>query len=321
MSPDITVIIPYYNEKKTIEFTLTRVGEQTLPAKAAILVNSSSTDDTSYVIDGWIARNQQKFPTRFVNLYEQTDNPASSKNVGIRHADTEWIAFMDCGQNFERTWLQQQFQFVRDHGVDVVSGVVYLVGENWVDRCAVTQTYGYRRNRPCVPTTLAKKAVFETAGLFLEGRRAHYDAIWAIKLKKLGIRRGINEAVMIKYIGFNFAPDLIQLYRKSVLYAAPAVGIESYWTPYAYAVCPLLFLIVVAVSFEAALAIFLFYFLTRTLVLPILKSRSIGYYIEHPLEALLGLGVAGLTIDVGKTIGTWKGLRYNFFPKSFPGVR
>src|SRR5471030_54688 len=197
MNPDITVIIPYHNERATIEFTLERVGEQTLPAKTAIFFNSSSSDDTSVVIDRWIRGNQHGFTTRFLNLFEHTDNPASSKNAGIRHADTAWLAFMDCGQNFEKTWLEQQFRFAQDNSLDVVSGVVYAVGENWVDRCAVAQTYGYRRNRPCVPTTLASRSVFEKTGLFLEERRAGYDAAWMRRLRKLGIARGVNEAVRI----------------------------------------------------------------------------------------------------------------------------
>lgn len=319
MNPEITVVIPYYNEKETIEFTLGRVGEQTLPAKAAVLVNSSSTDATSRVIDDWISQNQHRFSTRFINIYEHTDNPASSKNAGIRHAGTDWVAFMDCGQNFAKTWLELQYQFAQDHSLDVVSGVVYLVGENWVDRCAVAQTYGYRRNRPCIPTTLAKKSVFETAGLFLEGRRAHYDAVWATKLRKLGIKRGINDAVKIEYIGVNFAPGLAALFRKSILYAVPAVAIEGYWMPYAYAAGPVLFAGVMATSLKAAAAILLLYFLTRALVLPILKSRGTKFFGEHPFEALLGLGVVGFIIDLGKTIGAWKGIWHFHVLKSHPG--
>lgn len=319
MRPEITVIVPYHNEKETIEFTLARVGEQTLAPKAAIFVNSSSTDDTAQIVDEWIGKNQHRFPTRFANLFDHTDNPASSKNAGIRRAETEWVAFMDCGQHFEKSWLEQQFRFAQDHGLDVVSGVVYLVGESWVDRCAVTQTYGFRRNRPCIPTTLAKRAVFATTGLFLEGRRAHYDAVWAMQLKRLGIERGINEAVKIRYIGVNFAPDLARLFRKSVAYATPAVGIDGYWRPYVYAVGSLLYAVVIAFSVTAALAIFLVYFLGRAFVFPIVKSRGFAYFKEHPVEALLGLGVVGMVMDLGKTIGTWKGVCYYHLPKSSPG--
>ena len=316
MNPEITVIVPYHNEKESIEFTLERVGEQLLPAATAIFVNSSSTDDTPAVIDRWILENQHRFSTRFLNLFEHTDNPASSKNVGISHAKTEWLAFMDCGQNFEKTWLEQQIRFAQDHRLDVVSGVVYLVGENWVDRCAAAQTYGYRRNRPCVPTTLAKRSVFAKTGLFLEGRRAGYDAAWLRRLGKLGITRGVNVAVKITYIGFNFSSNLAHLYRKSVMYAKPSVALEGYWWPYAYAIAPLLFAFTAAASVRAALAVFLLYFLARTFLAPIVKSRSIDFFKEHPLEALLGLGVVGLVIDLGKAVGSWQGIRRYYFPNS-----
>ncbi len=309
MSPDITAIVPYYNEKETIKFTLERMGEQTLPAKVAIFVNSSSTDDTFDVVDNWIQENQHRFLTRFMNVFENTNNPASSHNVGIRHADTEWVAFMDCRQKFEKTWLEKQFQFSEEKGVDVISGMVYLIGENWVDRCAVAQTYGYKRYRPCFPTTLARKAIFEKTGLLL-GRRAGYDIAWLIKLNKLGIKRGINEDVKISYIGSNYSSNLVQLYGKSVLYAKPSVAIDGYLIPYLYVIFSLLFTGMLAISAKAALAIFLFYFLTRTFFLPILKSRSAVFYKEYPLEALFGLGIVGLIIDLGKSAGIWQGIYY-----------
>jgi glycosyltransferase involved in cell wall biosynthesis len=308
MNPAITVIVPYHNEKDSIEFTLARVGEQTLSAQAAVFVNSMSTDDSSSVVDDWIRHNQHRFTTRFINHFEGTNNPASSKNAGIGKARTEWLAFMDCGQHFDRDWLELQYRFACEKQLDVVSGVVYLAGENWVDRCAVAQTYGFKRNRPCVPTTLARKTVFERTGPFLDGRRAGYDVAWIIKLKSIGIERGINEAVKISYIGVNFSANLASLYKKSVMYARPSVAIEGYWMPYAYVVAPGLFAISATISLQPALWLLLAYFLARALAIPMLKSSGFAYYREHPFEALFGLGIVGLVIDVGKTIGTWQGL-------------
>ncbi len=315
MNPEITVIVPYHNERDSIEFTLERVGEQSLPAAAAIFVNSTSTDDTFDVVDNWIRKNQHKYATRFVNVFEDTDNPASSKNAGIRRATTAWLAFMDCGQNFEKSWLERQFRFAEENGVEIVSGTVYLTGENWVDRCAVAQTYGYKRCRPCLPTTLLKKSIFEKTGLLQEGRRAGYDAAWLIKLGRLGIKRGINEGVRINYIGFNFSSNLAGLYKKSVLYAKPSVAIEGYLTPYLYIAGPLLFMLTLAISVKAAAFLLLFYFLARIIFIPVLKSRGILFYKEHPLEALLGLGIVGFIIDLGKSVGTWQGI-YHYFPRS-----
>lgn len=314
MNPDITVVVPYYNEKESIEYTLERVGCQTLPAKVAIFVNSSSTDGSYEIINNWIQRNQHRFPTQFLNLFENTDNPASSKNAGIRAAKTEWVAFMDCGQHFEETWLEQQFQFATKNNVDVVSGVVYLVGENWVDRCAVAQTYGYKRNRPCLPTTLVRKSVFNRTGLLLEGRRAGYDVAWPIKLNKLGIKRGINEEVKIQYAGFNFSSNLKHLFKKSILYAKPTVAIEGYLMPCIYVIFPMVVLGAFAASGKLALFLVALYFAARIIFLPAAKSRNICFYREHPFESLFGLGVVGFVIDLGRMIGVLRGIRHYYFP-------
>ena len=82
-----------------------------------------------------------------------------------------------------------------------------------------------------------------------------------------------------------------------------------------YVICSLFFAGSLAISIRLALAIFLFYFLARTFFIPILKSRSIIFYKEHPLEALFGLGVVGLILDLGKSIGVWQGVHFHYFLK------
>ena len=308
MTPEITVIVPYYNERETIRYTLERVAGQTLPSTRALFVNSSSTDDTSAIIDAWIAENQPRLTTRCENVFAGTDTPASSKNAGVRRAASEWVAFMDCGQNFQHDWLEKQFAYAQTHNLDIVSGVVYPSGRNWVDRCAVAQTYGYRRNRPCLPTTLIRRSIFERSGLLAEGRRAGYDAAWLLQLKKLGIPRGINGDVVIEYIGTNFSSNLPQLFRKSILYAKPSVALPGYNVPYVYAAASLVFLALLATAPSLAAALFAAYFLARTFAIPLLKARSAAFFRENPVAALFGGGIVGLVMDCGRLIGTWHGI-------------
>ena len=316
MTAEITVIVPYYNERETIRYTLERVAEQTLPATRALFVNSSSTDDTPAIIDAWIAENQPRFTTRFENVFADTDTPASSKNAGVRRATTEWVAFMDCGQHFPQDWLEQQFAYAQEHKFDIVSGVVYLTGQNWVDRCAIAQTYGYRRNRPCLPTSLIRKSIFVKTGMLTEGRRAGYDAAWLLRLKTQGIVRGINTGVVIEYIGTNFSSNLPHLFRKSILYAKPSVALPGYYVPYAYAALSLTFLVVLALFPRLALWLFAAYFLARTFVIPLLKSGGTAFYKENPVASLLGSGIVGLMMDCGRLIGTWQGI-YQYHMKRY----
>jgi hypothetical protein len=219
---------------------------------------------------------------------------------------------MDCGQIFQPDWLARQSQFSQEYGFEIVSGVVYLTGRNWVDRCAIAQTYGYRRNRPCLPTTLIRKSIFDRTGLLTEGRRAGYDAAWLLRLKTMGISRGINNSVAIEYIGTNFSSSLPHLFRKSILYAKPSVALPGYYVPYVYAVLSLAFLAILAASPRLALLLFAAYFLARTFVIPVLKSGSTAFFRENPAAALLGSGIVGLIMDCGRLIGTWQGI-YHYY--------
>lgn len=316
MNPEITVVVPYHNERETIEYTLERVGEQSLAAKSAIFVNSSSTDGSSDVVDRWIQGNQRRYATKFRNVFEGTDNPASSKNLGIRLADTEWLAFMDCGQNFEKTWLEAQAGCAQEHNSEVVSGVVYLTGENWIDRCAAAQTYGYKRNVPCIPSTLVKKSVFDRTGLFLEGRRAGYDVAWRIRLKTLRINRVINELVKIRYIGVNYSSNLAHLFRKTSLYHVHTVRVENYLTPYVYVIGPLLFLCSFALSLRFALGLVIAYFLARSFLIPFLKSPLLLK--DHPFEFLFGAGIVGMCVDLARVSGVLRGIFYYYLRR--PGL-
>ena len=313
MNPEITVVVPYYNEQETIEYTLERVGEQSLPAKSAIFVNSSSTDGSFDVVERWIQKNQCRFSTKFRNVFEGTDNPASSKNAGIRLTDTEWVAFMDCGQNFEKNWLEAQAGCAQENNCEVVSGVVYLTGENWIDRCAAAQTYGYKRNVPCIPSTLVKKSVFDRAGLFLERRRAGYDVAWRIRLKTLGIKRVINEQVKIRYIGVNCSSNLGHLFRKTSLYHVHTVRIENYLTPYVYIVFPFLILCSSLLSFRLALSLVIVYFFVRSFLIPFLKSPLMLK--DHPFEFLFGAGIVGMSVDLARMTGVLRGILLYYLGK------
>jgi glycosyltransferase involved in cell wall biosynthesis len=308
MGNEITVIVPYYNEESTIEYTLERVGMQSLPAKAAVFVNSSSSDSSSIIVDNWIKKNQARFITRFSNVFVGTRDPGSSKNVGIVLSNTEWVAFMDCGQEFDFDWLRGQMSYAIAHQLEVVSGVVYLTGANWLDRCAVAQTYGYKRSRPCLPTTLVKKSVFERTGLLLEGRRAGYDTAWPIRLKRLGIQRGVNREVRISYIGTNYASTLPDLLRKSVQYAKPTVGIEGIYTPWLYLMFTVVGFYFFLMSKLLFFILFGLYVVARVFVLPVCKSRGWQYFKDFPTESILRLGFVGLVIDIGKTLGILQGV-------------
>ncbi len=146
----------------------------------------------------------------------------------------------------------------------------------------------------------------------MEGRRAGYDAAWPIKLKRVGIQRGVNDSVKILYIGTNFASTLLTLFKKSVLYAKPTVRIEGYYTPWLYLIFPMLILLLIPLSLRSSIVLIAIYFVVRIFLFPVYKSKGIRYFSEHPIESILGLGLVGLLIDLGKMVGILQGIKLYF---------
>lgn len=314
MNHEVTVVVPYFNESKSITKTLGLIAQQSNPAKEVILVNSSSTDDSFLVVDAWINENQDKFVTWFRNIDKSTYNPGSSKNIGIKMSKTKWIAFMDCGQNFRTDWLERQINYIDSNNLEISFGVVYLKGVNWVDRCVIAQTYGFRCFRPCVPGTLLNKKVFDITGLFLEGRRSGYDMIWQSEVRKLIEKYDVNIDSRIEYDGVNFSDTLLGLYKKSILYSRTALGLKGYNTPYYY-IFFLMFIILISFSLPKLLIpILTSYIVFRIFLLPIYKSKAITIYKEHPFESIFGFPITSVIIDCGKLTGYVFGI-YDYLVK------
>jgi len=316
MNEDISVIIPYYNESETIITTLDLLSRQTFRPKEVILVDSGSTDQSYDTIEKWIDNNRSLLgEIRFANIRANTGVPSSSKNVGIRESRCDLVAFMDCGLTFGTDWIEKHVAFMGSGNFEVVSGGCFLVGTSLWDCSAVAQTYGYKRFRPTVPSSLVKKSVFEKTGLFLKGRRSGYDVDWVNRLRTLGIKRGINRDVVVQYNGVNYAKSMRSLLAKSIRYGEGTLGLHRYYYPYAYFLLALIFLLAVFLK-PAVAAIFVpAYFIGRGYFVPIVKSRGLRIISDYPLSILI-LPLIGFVIDVGKIIGFFKGLaKGQLFPK------
>lgn len=309
MNFDITVVFPYYNEEQSLDRTLELISRQTHAPKEVIFINSTSTDGSSALIEQWIEQHQGNNGTHYSNIFEHTDTPSSSKNVGIRLAQTEWIAFMDCGLLFSEDWLESQLRFIEKSGLDIVSGVCDLSGVNVIDNCCLAQTYGYKRKRPVVPSTLVRKSVFDKTGLFLENRRAGYDHAWRIYLHEAGIVRGINQDVIIRYNGMSFADSFTSLFKKMIKYLKSAVAIPHYNMPYLH-VGMLFFLSVSLFICPKVTAGFtLVYILARWLIIPAIKSKGFSVFRDQPLAILYMLPI-GIVMDLGRLIGIFQGIYF-----------
>ena len=223
---------------------------------------------------------------------------------------------MDCGLIFQLDWLEKQWNYLKENNLEVVSGNVILSGLTSIDQAAVSQTYGYKRLRPCVPSSIIKKTIFNKTGLFMENRRAGYDFAWPLVLKKLNIIRGDNKDVILKYNGINYGDTLSAIFRKKIIYTKSTVGIEYHKLPY-YIFSLLVILIFLILKFTFLFTpLFVSYILIRGYLVPIRRSKGIEMIKKNP-SLILWLPLVAIFLDLGGNIGIILGLiKYHLIDRS-----
>ena len=292
----LSVIIPYHNENQNIKFTLDQISNQTLKPDEIILVNSNSSDNSSQIVNEFISKNNLNIKNFDTNL----QTPSEAKNFGINKSSSTWLAFMDCDMFFPLNWLESHMLFTRlNNSKKIFFGMTILKGTNLIDKCSIAQTYGLNKPIPTIPSSLIHKSIFTDGNLFLN-TRSHYDSYW-IKNNLNKSFSIINPNVLIEYLGTNYSNSYINLFKKSVYYSLSLIDVYPFKSLFLFSIfMSILFFSILSKSIF--LFFFIFYFILRICVLPLMKCRNIKLLknLNYNIHVLL---LAGLVIDFGKMFG------------------
>ena len=98
-----SVVIPMFNAQRFIENTLNSVLRQTVADFEVICVDDCSTDKTVEIV-----KEMQKKDNR-IRLFTNDENMKVSftRNMGVKHAKSDWIALLDSDDMWEETFLEE----------------------------------------------------------------------------------------------------------------------------------------------------------------------------------------------------------------------
>lgn len=166
--PLVSVVMPARNAEETIGYAIASVVEQTMPNLELIVVDDTSTDATAEVV--------RRVKDARVKLLRAEGNVrcAAARNMGIREARGEWVAFVDADdewvpERLERMWGAVQGRegvFACDRDMAAVAGpdgrLVPMLPGGGVRSCT-TQEFSFRHYleyghdlRPIFPAPFAK---------------------------------------------------------------------------------------------------------------------------------------------------------------------
>lgn len=113
----VSVVVPTYNRKKLLEKCLNQLSRQDYPDYEVIVVDDGSTDGTDLMV-------KQKFP-QVVYVRQINKGPAAARNLGIKQATGQIVAFTDDDCFPPLDWLSKLVKGFNEHP-DVVGVGGYL---------------------------------------------------------------------------------------------------------------------------------------------------------------------------------------------------
>jgi poly-beta-1,6-N-acetyl-D-glucosamine synthase len=115
----VSFVVPAYNEGKTIKDTINHIFAIDYPnILEVIVVNDCSTDNTKKIVENL----QKKYSNLIlINNEKNLGNAGRTKNVGMKYAKGELVAFVDADSYPQKDSLQKMIGYFEDEEVGAVT--------------------------------------------------------------------------------------------------------------------------------------------------------------------------------------------------------
>jgi len=188
----ISVIIPVYNGEQFVAEAIQSVLAQTTPPSEIIVVDDGSTDATAQVVADLAA--SASMPLRYV--YQANQGPAAARNVGIRRAEGDTLAFLDADDLWvENTLAIQIGQLAANPTEQIVWGVLQMFRVEAGQRL-VSPTMAHHAN---LGSVVMRKSALERVGLFDERLHRGEDLEWFLRARDCRLTWRFHSEVVLWY--------------------------------------------------------------------------------------------------------------------------
>ena len=176
-TPEISVILPFYNARNTLDSAIFSIANQTFTNWECILTDNNSTDGSRK-----IAETRCKHDSRFRLINENRQGVVFASNAATKKARGKYIARMDADDVAMPERLELQYRFLQDHpDYGVVSGKVQYKGHQ-------KMTAGFKRYVNWANSVDTYEKIFHKQ--FIESPVVNPTAMWRQEVGcKLGLYR------------------------------------------------------------------------------------------------------------------------------------
>jgi len=176
----VSVVIPTYNRVKLLGRALFSVLKQTVKCSEIIVIDDGSTDMTVDFLKE-VSENSE-IPLKIVQ--QSNKGPAAARNCGIKHAENEYIAFLDSDDHWHKNKIEMQYGILDKSPEYLIShtkekwlrrGVHLNQKKKHIPRHGDIFDHCLQLCAVGMSTVMAKKDLFLQTGLFDETLRCCED--------------------------------------------------------------------------------------------------------------------------------------------------
>ena len=177
----VSVILPVYNGGSLLAEAIESVLKQDYRPIEIILVDDGSTDPTAQIA--------ARVSDQVRYFYQPNSGPAAARNLGIRKAKGEFIAFIDADDLWPGGKLRAQMRcFEAFPSVEIVQGLISRIK---LPNQVKIRSIGVEIDFPFIYTNLGsmviRRSVFEKIGYFEENLPFHEDTDFWLRAREAGL--------------------------------------------------------------------------------------------------------------------------------------
>ena len=186
----ISIIVPIYNAERYLEACLDSLLSQSEKELQILLVDDGSTDGSLAIAKEYAAKD-----TRVEVFHQSNAGQSAARNVGLRHAKGEFIAFVDADDSLAPEWCETHLK--ETAGSDYVqSGYQRIL--NGIAGKTQLPKHRYQFTSPCM--RLYRREAIQD--LRFEEGMIYEDVLWSVDLWLSGAR-----CRMIDYCGYRYTAN------------------------------------------------------------------------------------------------------------------
>ena len=308
----VSLVIPILNEAESLPKLLQAIEAQTHHPEEIIFVDAGSTDGGVDLIKAWwdgVRWNKAQCNV----LISPGSMPGAGRNVGVRAASNNWIAFIDGGINPDSEWLEQLCQGALDSKSEAVFGLCHFSAGEPFCKAICALSYGLGSMHPVIPASLFHRKVFDKVGGFPSHLRAGEDLIWMSAFHGIYGQRMVCHRAIVHYTHFpvRWKQALLKWYLSESQCVLAGVRTRQH-VIYLIGLPAIYGMAFMGGGYGACLL--LLYILFRGVVDPIRRSKDRPWWGPKPIAALIAVPLA-TALDLAKWLGITHGVGISFLKK------